>query len=232
MSQLLTKITAIVFSTCLFLILLLTSIEIIVYNLNYYEMHYEKRNIMKSTKMNKDDLMFVTNELIEYLKNQRDDLVIYAKVDGRIQEVFGKREKAHMVDVKNLFIKGTLIRNYSLFILFGLLFVTIWRGRKELIQLLRTIKYVFFGFLGIGLMVGILLLIDFNKYFTIFHLLFFDNDLWILDPSKEILVNMVPENFFFTTALIILGLWTVFTIITILLGEYIAGRFNKHVTRI
>ena len=41
---------------------------------------------------------------------------------------------------------------------------------------------------------------DFSKYFVIFHHIFFDNDLWILDPSTDLLINIVPEPFFMDTA--------------------------------
>lgn len=41
---------------------------------------------------------------------------------------------------------------------------------------------------------------DFTKYFVIFHKIFFDNDLWILDPATDLLINIVPEPFFMDTA--------------------------------
>ena len=41
---------------------------------------------------------------------------------------------------------------------------------------------------------------DFSKYFIVFHHIFFDNDLWILDPSVDMLINIVPEGFFRDTA--------------------------------
>ena len=41
---------------------------------------------------------------------------------------------------------------------------------------------------------------DFTKYFILFHKIFFNNDLWILDPSTDLLINIVPEPFFMDTA--------------------------------
>ena len=41
---------------------------------------------------------------------------------------------------------------------------------------------------------------DFTKYFIIFHQIFFDNDLWILDARTDLLINIVPEPFFMDTA--------------------------------
>ena len=41
---------------------------------------------------------------------------------------------------------------------------------------------------------------DFSRYFIMFHHIFFTNDLWILDPSTDMLINIVPEGFFMDTA--------------------------------
>ena len=41
---------------------------------------------------------------------------------------------------------------------------------------------------------------DFNKYFIIFHHIFFNNDLWMLNPDTDLLINIVPEPFFMDTA--------------------------------
>lgn len=41
---------------------------------------------------------------------------------------------------------------------------------------------------------------NFTKYFILFHHMFFNNDLWILDPSTDMLINIVPEGFFMDTA--------------------------------
>ena len=41
---------------------------------------------------------------------------------------------------------------------------------------------------------------DFSKYFIVFHKIFFNNDLWVLDPRTDMLINIVPEGFFFDTA--------------------------------
>ena len=37
---------------------------------------------------------------------------------------------------------------------------------------------------------------DFNKYFLLFHEMFFSNDLWLLNPETDLLIRMLPEGFF------------------------------------
>ena len=48
--------------------------------------------------------------------------------------------------------------------------------------------------------VGLLIASDFSRYFIVFHHIFFNNDLWILNPATDLLINIVPEPFFADTA--------------------------------
>ena len=42
---------------------------------------------------------------------------------------------------------------------------------------------------------------------TEFHHIFFDNDLWILYPDKDNLINIMQEDVFFDAAGTIAGIW-------------------------
>ena len=44
---------------------------------------------------------------------------------------------------------------------------------------------------------GSLFASNFNRYFTIFHEIFFDNDLWMFDPAEDYMIRMLPEGFFY-----------------------------------
>ena len=66
---------------------------------------------------------------------------------------------------------------------------------------------------------------DFTKYFVIFHHIFFNNDLWMLNPDTDLLINIVPEPFFMDTAARIamtygVSVLTVFAICFIILYYY------------
>lgn len=43
---------------------------------------------------------------------------------------------------------------------------------------------------------GIAFAIDFTRCFTIFHEIFFTNDLWIFDEATDYMIRMLPEGFF------------------------------------
>ncbi len=77
---------------------------------------------------------------------------------------------------------------------------------------------LFFGtllFFGTAAVLGLIISTDFSKYFIVFHHIFFDNDLWILDPSVDMLINIVPEPFFMDTAFFILILYGFLTLLVL-----------------
>lgn len=225
-----TKIIAIflsiLFSVALFFTLLFTSMQLVVYNMNYFERHYEKRNITVSTGMNMEDLMMVTEYMMDYLADKEEDLAIKATVDGIYEEVFGEREQLHMVDVKNLFVAATWMRNISAILIVLFIVGGAIRYKAILRVVLSGVKFVFIGLLVAFIGLGYLFYTDFSKYFIIFHEIFFDNDLWLLDPRTDVLINMVPQDFFFETAMICIGIFLSALVVTGVLSEVAKKRLK------
>ena len=51
---------------------------------------------------------------------------------------------------------------------------------------------------AIGGILAVWAIIDFNSFWIQFHMLFFNNDLWLLDPRTSRMINMLPSEFFST----------------------------------
>ena len=66
-------------------------------------------------------------------------------------------------------------------------------------------KPVSYTHLAAAAVIAVAAAIDFNRCFVIFHKLFFDNDLWLLDPEKDMIINILVEPFFADMALKIAG---------------------------
>jgi len=58
-----------------------------------------------------------------------------------------------------------------------------------------------------------MILKDFSGFWVQFHHLFFNNDLWLLNPETDILIQMLPQQFFYDLVVRILGMFAVETII-------------------
>ena len=224
--KLLHNVLGILCGFALMIILLITSIEAVTYwPPGYYEKEYAKYGVLNDVHMKMDDLLDVTDEMMAYLRGSREDLHVPTIVDGQPREFFNDREIAHMEDVRGLFLGGLALRRISLglivacVILLLLLKADIRRVRPKMICIGSAL---FFAVLAV--LAGIIST-DFNQYFIMFHHIFFNNDLWMLNPDTDLLINIVPEPFFMDTAARIamtygVSVLTVFAICFIILYYY------------
>ncbi len=181
------------------LVLLLTSIEMIAFDENFYAHMHEELNISETVGTDSEDLAEISSGIIAYLRNRTDSLDMEAVIGGESVEVFGQREKLHMVDVKKLFMAGFYLRNVFLaFVVLGLFILYAIDGRK----MKKPSKAIFasgFTVLLAAIAFAIMLSSDFEKHFISFHNIFFTNELWILNPKTDVLIQMLPLEFFIET---------------------------------
>lgn len=185
----------------LMITLLITSVEAVTYwTPGYYEKEYRKYHVLESVQMEMSDLLEVTDEMMSYLRGEREDLHVPTIVNGQPREFFSEREIAHMEDVRGLFLGAIAIRRGCLLMILAVL-VLLFVTRADIGYLLpRTIcagTVLFFGLLAV---LTAIISSNFSKYFIVFHHIFFNNDLWMLDPQTDLLINIVPEPFFMDTA--------------------------------
>lgn len=194
------KISAVVMMFLLIGVLLLTSFQVAIYGdsqYRFYEREYKKYQVADSLNMTMDNIMDVTDQMMAYLIGKKAELSVITDVDGETQDFFNEQDRFHMGEVKDLFLGGLKIRNIMLVAV--LLILILLAARKaDLIKLLPRAYFVTLGITGvITVVLGGLFASDFDKYFRIFHEIFFDNDQWMFDPVTDYMIRMLPEGFFY-----------------------------------
>ena len=194
------KISAVIMMFLLIGVLLLTSFQVAIYGDNqyrFYEREYKKYQVADSLNMTMDNIMDVTDQMMAYLIGNKAELSVITDVDGETQDFFNEQDRFHMGEVKNLFLGGLKIRNIMLVAV--LLILILLAARKaDMIKLLPRAYFVTLGISGvITIVLGGLFASDFDKYFRIFHEIFFDNDQWMFDPATDYMIRMLPEGFFY-----------------------------------
>lgn len=122
----------------------------------------------------------------------------------------------HFKEVKDIFIAFYWLAAFSLI---ATIVIVIYKNRK------RDFSYLAVSSITaiiLPLLVGILLAIDFDTSFLIFHRIFFNNDYWIFDPVTDPVINILPSTFFLHCAILI--------IVIILIGSlllYLIYQYNK-----
>ncbi len=200
------RAAGVAFALALIIALLISSVEFLLYYVpDYFRIQYEKNQVLEDVHMEMDDLLDVTDKMMDYLRGDRDKLQVTAEIGGQTRGFFNQREIAHMEDVKALFLGGLTLRRICLLLCAAAL-LFLWK-RKTLRTLPASVLIGSGLFFALVLLLSLIVAADFQQAFTIFHQIFFDNDLWILDPATDLLINIVPEPFFMDTALYIVLLF-------------------------
>ncbi|WP_300561408.1 TIGR01906 family membrane protein [Companilactobacillus sp.] len=92
--------------------------------------------------------------------------------------------RVHFADCKKLF-----MLNFGVFILSG---VYIWFRRKKRAYFNRTFLYIAI----VGIILVVLMAVDFDDFFIVFHKILFRNNDWLFDPALDPIINLLPDEFF------------------------------------
>ncbi|MCK5758958.1 MAG: TIGR01906 family membrane protein [Clostridiales bacterium] len=189
-------IISIIFSILLAVHVLISFITFVGLNPEIYKSAQLADDVALNAELDQETLDLATIGLIDYMDGRRDDLVIMSSAQEG-HELFNSKEKAHMVDVKNLFILSKRINKMIYVIL--LLILIFYLGYDKEGMKKYFMKYCAITLtivLGLWLIIAILAMIDFSSFWTTFHKVFFTNDLWMLNPSTDLLIRMMPQRFF------------------------------------
>ncbi len=213
-------------SLLLIMACLLGSVFVNALNRDFYANQYEQNNTDQHTGMSLEDLQLSSDALLDYMLDKTDIIDVTADVNGQQRYVFDERETMHMVDVKVLFLNALttfyVCAAASVVIIACLLIKDKLNG---IITLAGAFSRVLIIFTGIIIILGVAFYFNFNAFWTLFHLVLFTNDLWLLDPSVSIMINMFPLNFFMAMCINILVMFAISLAIiftTLFIGKKIA----------
>lgn len=221
---------SVIISIMAIFICLITGFEIATYgNYGFYEKEYEKYQVTEALDMEMDDVMIVTKYMMSYLKGKEETLSIESTIEGKQQDFFNEQDRFHMGEVQNLFLKGILLRRIAMVILVAVFMILRWQDKEEWKGRLAKayewtlgVTVLMFGVLGISISM------NFSRCFTIFHEIFFDNDLWLFDARTDYMIRMLPEGFFFDMVIRIGSFFTGLLIVLLIIAEAVRRqKINK-----
>ena len=193
-----------IFILCLPGLLFTAGVSLAANTIWLYEYGFSKYDISHVTGLAPAELNKAAGGLIQYFNSNEHYISLTVIKYGQPFTLFNEREVQHLKDVKGLFqlvykvLIGTGV--YTLIFLGVSLFW--WRDKRRL----------GWGLLGGGgltlaLMaaVGIMVALDFDRFFLQFHLFSFANDFWQLNPATDYLVMLFPQGFWFDATLFCAG---------------------------
>lgn len=185
------KLLLIILVISLSLSCLLIALEQHAFDMRKYVDIYDKYNICDITGKSYQELVEITDGLFTYLKGKAGNEIL--------EPHFNEREILHMRDVQVLFKYGFILKYITIILSLLIIIFLVIRGEKT--SICRWIYKGLFVNWIIILLLAIGAYFDFNKYFTYFHYIFFTNDLWLLNPDTDLLIQMLPEELFSSMAI-------------------------------
>ncbi len=209
---LLAAVLGIMASICICLVILVSVAELLLYPLGrmWFSREFDKYSVLENLRMEMsiDEALDVAEDMMAYLHGRKS-------APG---DFFSEREVKHLSDCRE--IADDLFRFRKLALLaIVVLYVLIKALRRRAAK--RTIANTYaltsiLSFAGIGYL-WYRADSNFQGLFEKFHLLFFDNDLYILDPAEDNLINLLPQGFFSDTAMAIALLYIAASVILLCL---------------
>lgn len=176
----------------------------------YFNIRYQ--NLEQSTGLSK-----------EQIRENYDALVDYNLITKRVKELelpdfpMSERGRIHFADVKRIFEAIQCLFFASGIVLVVTLFKKLRRRDYGSLKLMSILTFL------TPIVLGALAVLNWNSFFVTFHKLFFRNNYWIFDPATDPVIRILPDEFFFHCAVIIL--------VFLLLGCILTGALYHLATR-
>jgi len=195
------------FILCLPILLLTASIGWGVNSQWLYKYGFEKYNVSWTTGIDAVELEKAATGLISYFNSGEANISLTVMRDGKPFELFNQREVAHLRDVKGL------IRLDYWVLLGTLIYVLTYAGVSLFWRRGRYWRRLGWGViigsgitLALMLALGLGILLNFDQLFWQFHLISFSNELWQLDPTRDYLIMLFPQGFWYDAAIFCAGI--------------------------
>ena len=177
-------------SLCLFIIFAAVKLTLMFKQLYYFDIQY--LNIEAQSGYSKTEILKNYNYVINYLLTPGNKEFILPSIE------YSKYGQIHFQDVKRIFTSiDVLLIVTALINVLGLIFNI---KRKSF----DFLKYTSAMLILVPAVLFTAIMINFDAAFVTFHKIFFKNDYWLFDPTIDPIITILPEEFFFHTALLII----------------------------
>lgn len=140
-----------------------------------------------------------------YLRGTTDTFQYVYTVEDSECLAFHDYEQEHMSDVRHLFRLCQTASMVNAFVVPLLSVLGVMMMAPKSFQ--RWVQLGLLAVLAVVTTAVIWAAVDFESLFILFHKLAFTNDLWLLNPQTDMLIRLMPTEFFVSYAAAIGGMW-------------------------
>jgi integral membrane protein (TIGR01906 family) len=181
----------------LFIFILTLTITLTIFNVPLYRFTLSFLEIPERVGMSLEQIMHNYYELMGYLNNPFNNSLVLTDFPVSDSGAF------HFYEVKILF-----FINYGALLLSGVVAVFYLRRLKKTRGYWKLVEPFRWAII-VPFILLLLLAINFDRMFVIFHEILFNNDAWLFNPATDPIIRVLPQEFFmycFIFAFIVLEL--------------------------
>jgi integral membrane protein (TIGR01906 family) len=161
---------------------------------------FRDNQVAATTGLDDPQLQRIADAFVAYFQGPPGQIQMQVIAFGQSRPLFNDKEVAHMEDVQSLiqfFLKMQLVAAVAVVLRLG---VAVFSDRARA-PIGRELLWSTGLMVALVVLVGVLSLMDFDALWTRFHQIAFRNDLWQLDPTRDYLIMLFPEPFWFTATI-------------------------------
>jgi len=191
---------SIAFVLLLPLLIIGTSLRGLVTDRDFMVRGFRDNQVAVTTGLDDAQLQRVADAFVAYFQGPPGQIQMQVTAFGQSRPLFNDREVAHMEDVQALiqfFLRMQMIA--VAFVVVRLAVAVVFD--RSVVPVGRDMLWSTGLMVALVVLVSVLSFLDFDALWTRFHQIAFRNDLWLLDPSRDYLIMLFPEPFWFTATL-------------------------------
>jgi len=182
------------------LLVISTSLRGLVTDRDFMLRGFQDNQVAVTTGLDDAQLQRIADAFVAYFQGPPGQIQMQVTAFGQSRALFNDREVTHMEDVQALiqwFLRMQLVAAavVVLRVAFGVVF------DRSPAAIGREMLWSTSLMVALVVLVGVLSLMDFEGLWTRFHQIAFRNDLWQLDPTRDYLIMLFPEPFWFTATI-------------------------------
>jgi integral membrane protein (TIGR01906 family) len=161
---------------------------------------FRDNQVAATTGLDDPQLRRIADAFVAYFQAPPGQIQMQVTAFGQSRALFNDKEVQHMEDVQALIqmflrLQVIAIAVVAVRIIFGVVF------DRSAVPIGREMLWSTGLMVALVVLVGVLSLMDFDALWTRFHQVAFRNDLWQLDPTRDYLIMLFPEPFWFTATI-------------------------------
>jgi integral membrane protein (TIGR01906 family) len=192
---------------CLLLTLLTLAITLTINARWLYQLDIRHLGLLDYTTLSEKELLHNFDQLMRYLN------LPWVETLKMTDFPVSTNGALHFYEVKRLFLVN-----------YGVLLVTIipsivYVRHLNKQQRLWTMIQPFRIAVVVPIVIAFLMAVNFDRFFVLFHGVFFNNDAWIFNPATDPIINVLPETFFLHSFILFFVLLEIFYLLPIYFGK-------------